>query len=131
MASNTDTLGQVFVFNSTATQLYMIVNNGPTRLMIFPASTNNGWQPAPARPPFSFGGVPLPDVFGIGDNRVSITPVSAGGTVDTVITLPPGLSRGDALQIYISMYSTQMNMWMLLRNGKPIGGDVVLKHPAH
>lgn len=125
MANAAVELGQVFVFNSTATQLYMIVNNGPTRLLIFPAAVTNGWKPAPARPPFTFGSFPQPDVFGIGDNNVSITPASAPGEVNTVIHIPNSVGRGDALQIYVSMDTTDYNMWMLLCNGKPIGGDVV------
>jgi hypothetical protein len=124
MAKSNNVLGSVFIFNTTASQVYVTVNNGPDRTPIFPASTIAGWMPGQIGRPVDLCQSPGPGVFGLGRNFVDITPASAGGTVSTQIDVPSSVKAGDSLQIYLSMESTQADMWMMLCNGKPIAGNV-------
>lgn len=117
-------IGQVFVFNATATQIRINVNNAPDNLLIFAAATAFNWLPGAARPPLSLCALPAPGVFGLGQNQVAITPVTGGGLVNTVIDVPASVSRGDTLQIYLASESTNRAMWMMLCNGQPIADNI-------
>lgn len=124
MAGANEPIGQVYVFNVTATQIRLNVNNAPDNLLIFAAATSYNWLPGFARPPLQLCALPGPGVFGVGQNIVSITPVTGGGVVNNTITVPTTVSRGDALQIYLAAENTNKAMWMMLCNGKPIAGDI-------
>jgi hypothetical protein len=119
-------LGNVYVFNATATQIYLTVNNGPDRLPIFPAATVSTWLPGTLRVPLQLCAFPEPSLFGIGENNAAITPASSGQIVNTPIVIPTSVGKGDALQLYFATKSTQENVWFMLCNGKPIAGDVIM-----
>ncbi|MGY9045683.1 hypothetical protein P775_00965 [Puniceibacterium antarcticum] len=124
MAGTNTVLGAVSVFNSTATQIYITVNNGADRFLIFPAATATDWMPSAVRPPLSLCSYPAPGVIGVGPNYVSITPATAPGIANATIVVPTSVQTGDALQLYLAAESSDANMWMLLCNGEPVAGSV-------
>lgn len=126
MAVAQSVFGKVFIFNVTATPIYLVINNGPTRSQLGPATTVFGLVPTGLRPQPILYDSPAPDSLGLGTNHLDITPMSSGETATVKIDIPSRVIRGDALQIYLSSASTKTDMWMMLRNGKPLAGNV---HP--
>lgn len=124
MANNNTAPGQVWVFNTTATNIYINANNGAQRLRIYAASTIRNWRPTPLSPPLPLCSTPAPGVIGIGRNSVSITPESGGAVVSETIIVPDSVRPGDALQLYLAAQSTDTNMWMLLCNGSPVASNI-------
>lgn len=119
----------VYIFNAAPAGVYMTVNNGPNRFVVTECDKTTwapGSPPAADLPNFTGAATAPAGEFKVGVNSVDLAPVLGGSAQPTTITIPNSVNPRSTLQLYLFWETTASVSWMLLADGQPIGGNLVL-----
>jgi len=112
-------MANAFVFNSSAVEIYVSVNNGS--FFSIAAATPATWVPSSptTQPTFVNNTNPGKGEIGLGDNLVTMYP-STGGPGDSAnftLTVPTGVTV-NSLQLYLFWKDAQDVAWAALNGGQ-------------
>jgi hypothetical protein len=109
----------VNMFNADVLPINVNVNNGPLTFPITAAAAPSWLPGVPAINPGFNPGPPIPGFFGVGTNRVVLTPQGAPSPFIAPIELP-GTVNWSSIQIYVFFQSYDSCSWLVLNAGAQV-----------
>ena len=107
------------MFNANILPINVNVNNGSTMFQIAAAVPPLWFPGVPATNPGFNPGPPTPGLFGIGTNRVQLTPQAAPSPFIAQIELPSTVNW-ISIQIYVFFQSYDSCSWLVLNAGAQV-----------